>query len=105
MASINPRENPFDRLFNRPERCGACRRPHETAGRLVTGPWIYICESCLHQAVGVTATPRWPTRCSFCGLRNQPLAGAWPGFAICTDCAAVARRILAEDDGLRDDSA
>ena len=100
MTSIGTGGNAFDRLFNRPVRCGACRRPPEMAGRLVDGPWVYICESCLREAVGVTATPRWPMRCSFCGFGNRSFAGVWPGFAICTECAAIARSVLADEDGI-----
>ena len=105
MVHIRPHEGAFDRLFNRSVRCGACRRSRETAGRLVDGPWVYICESCLRETNSTAAIPRWPTRCSFCGDRHQSFAGAWPGIAICADCAQFARGILAEGDSPRADIA
>jgi ATP-dependent protease Clp ATPase subunit len=72
--------------------------PRDAARRLIAGPGVYICESC----IALLGTPESATdlaeRCSFCGRRDVPIAGAWPSFAICPACVELARGILADDD-------
>ena len=76
-------------------RCRACRLPGGPGRRLIAGPNVYICEACLT----VPATRDVAAeRCSFCGRRDVPIAGAWPSLAICAPCAELARGVLAEDD-------
>ena len=79
-------------------RCRACRLPSGVNGRLISGPSVYICESCI--ALLATREPAADAaeRCSFCGRRDVPMAGAWPSFAICAACVEIARGVLAEDD-------
>jgi ATP-dependent protease Clp ATPase subunit len=72
--------------------------PRDAARRLIAGPGVYICESC----IALLGTPESATdlaeRCSFCGRRDVPIAGAWPSLAICAACLERARAVLAEED-------
>ena len=79
-------------------RCRACRLPGGVDRRLIAGPGVYICESCIallssRECAGDTAE-----RCSFCGRRDVPIAGVWPSFAICAPCVELSRSVLAQDD-------
>jgi hypothetical protein len=79
-------------------RCRACRLPGGVDRRLIAGPGVYICESCIallgsRESAGDTAE-----RCSFCGQRDVPIAGVWPSLAICAPCVELSRSILVEDD-------
>jgi hypothetical protein len=85
------------RLFApRVPRCRACRLPRDAGRRLIAGPGVFICESCI--AMPATRKSATVERCAFCGRRDVPIASAWPSFAICTACIELARGILAEDD-------
>ena len=79
-------------------RCRACRLPSGINGRLIAGPGVYVCESCI--ALLATRDPAADAaeRCSFCWRRDVPIAGAWPSFAICAACLELARGVLAEID-------
>jgi hypothetical protein len=79
-------------------RCKACRLPSGVDRRLIAGPGVYICESCI--ALLATREPAAGTaeRCSFCRRRDVPIVGAWPLFAICAARIELAHGILAEDD-------
>lgn len=86
------------RFAHRVPRCRACRLPGAEGRRMIAGPGLYICESCI--ALLATREPAAPTaaRCSFCGRRGVPIDGAWPLLAICAACLEVARGVLAEED-------
>jgi hypothetical protein len=79
-------------------RCRACRLPSGEDRRLIAGPGVYICESCIALLASRESAADAAQRCSFCRRRDVPIAGAWPSFAICAACVELARGILAEDD-------
>jgi len=79
-------------------RCRACRLPGGAGRRLIAGPGVYICESCIALlATGGSATDT-AERCSLCGRRDVPIAGALPSLALCAPCIELSHSILAEDD-------
>ena len=88
---------PVRRFAHRFPRCRACRLPSAEDRRLIAGTGIYICESCIallaRESAAATAD-----RCSFCGRRDVPIAGALPSLAICAACLELSNSILAEDD-------
>ena len=79
-------------------RCRACHLPSGVNGRLISGPGVYICESCIALLARRESVAAAAERCSFCWRRDVPIAGAWPSLAICAACLELARGILAEDD-------
>ena len=91
MATITER-------VRRVPRCRACHLPSGVNGRLIAGPNVYICESCIALLASRGSAADAAKRCSFCGRRDVPISGAWPSFAICAACLEVARGILAEND-------
>ena len=91
MANITERVRRFP-------RCRACRRPRGVNGRLIAGPGVYICESCIALLASRHSAADAAERCSFCRRRDVPIAGAWPSIAICTACLELARDVLAEND-------
>ena len=91
MANITER-------VGRVPRCRACRLPSGVNGRMISGPSVYICESCIALLATRESDADTDERCSFCGRRDVPIAGAWPSFAICTACVELARGVLAEED-------
>jgi ribosomal protein L37AE/L43A len=98
MAAIAERVRRFARRFQRPIRCSACHLPRTTGRRLISGPGVYICESCIAAAAGLGVAVAPTTRCSFCGHRDATIAGTWPDLTICARCVELARAILAADD-------
>ena len=91
MATIAERVRRFP-------RCRACRLPSAIDQRMIAGRNVYICESCIALLASRESAADAAKRCSFCGRRDVPIAGAWPSFAICAACLEVARGILAEND-------
>lgn len=79
-------------------RCRACRLPGGEDRRLISGPGVHICESCIALLGGGESAAAAAKRCSFCGRRDVQIAGAWPSLAICAACVDLARGVLAEDD-------
>jgi len=79
-------------------RCRACHLPSGVNGRLIAGPGVYICESCIALLATRESAADADERCSFCGRRDVPIAGAWPSLAICAACLELARGVLAEND-------
>ena len=94
MASIPERVRRFARL----PRCSACRLPRGADRRLIAGPGVYLCESCIALIAHPESAIDTAERCSFCARRDVPIAGAWPSLAICTTCVELSCSILAEDD-------
>ncbi len=80
--------------------CRACHLPGGLDRRLIAGPGVHLCESCL-ALVGSRESAAVPAaeRCTFCGRRDVPIAGAWPSLAICAACVELAHGVLAEDGG------
>jgi ATP-dependent protease Clp ATPase subunit len=86
------------RFAHRLPRCRACRLPRAENRRLIAGPGIYICESCIALLATGESAAATAERCSFCGRRDVPIAGAWPSLAICAACVELSQSILAEDN-------
>ncbi len=94
--------------------CSFCGRAELKARRLVAGPGVYICESCVDlgrrviakgQPAGTAkatlvavAADNTRERCSFCGKRRHQLDGlASSGdVLICKDCLKLCDEIFAE---------
>ena len=91
MANITER-------VRRVARCRACHLPSGVDRRLIAGPGVYICESCIALLATRESAADAAKRCSFCGRRDVPIAGAWPSLAICAACVELARGVLAEND-------
>lgn len=86
----------FARHFHRP-RCSACHLPRAAGRRLISGPSVYICESCVREAAARVTAVQQPAVCSFCGHAERPVFGRWPQVSICRDCVGIAEDILADD--------
>ena len=91
MANIAERMRRFP-------RCRACRLPSAEGRRLIAGPGIYICESCIALFATRESAAATAERCALCGRREVPIAGALPSLAICAACLELSQSILAEDD-------
>ncbi len=100
MTSIVKRVRGIATRFQRPAECSACHLPQGTDRRLISGPAVSICETCIRDAAAGQRSTAPTTRCSFCG-HDTRLAGVWPDVAICPDCLALAQRILDMDDRSR----
>ena len=85
-------------VAHRVPRCRACRLPSAEGRRLIAGPGVYICESCIALLATRESAAATAERCSFCGRRDVPIAGALPSLAICAACLELSHSILAEDD-------
>ena len=97
-------ENTAERVprFSHPfPRCRACRLPSAEGRRLIAGPGIYLCESCIALLATRESAPATAGRCSFCSRRDVPIAGALPSLVICAACLELSKSILAEDDRSR----
>jgi hypothetical protein len=103
--------------------CSFCARPQRKTRKLVAGPGVYICESCVERAASVITTgrsgqtelgPIMPVpasekrgRCSFCGKHRHQVSGLATTLsnpqgklntdaAICCECLTLCREIHAE---------
>jgi ribosomal protein S14 len=90
-----------------PLHCSACGRPRAEVRRLLSGPGVYMCETCIRDAAARLAEPAvgadTPGRCRFCGVTRAPVLlteGATP-LAVCAACVRLMEGILAEDDARR----
>jgi ClpX C4-type zinc finger len=95
VANTTERVRRFAHSF---PRCRACRLPSAEGRRLIAGPGVYICESCIALLATRESAAATAERCSFCGRRDVPIAGALPSLAICTACLELSHSILAEND-------
>ena len=86
------------RSAHRVPRCRACRLPSAEGRRLIAGPGVYVCESCIALLATPESAAATVERCSFCGRRDVPIAGALPSLALCAACLELSHSILAEDD-------
>jgi ATP-dependent protease Clp ATPase subunit len=84
--------------IRRVARCRACHLPSGVDRRLIAGPGVSLCESCIALLASRESAADAAERCSFCRRRDMPIAGAWPSLAICAACLELARDVLAEDD-------
>ena len=94
MANTTERARRFARRF---PRCRACGLPSAEGRRLIAGPGVYVCESCV-ALLATRASAATAERCSFCGRRDVPIAGALTALALCVACLDLSHGILAEDD-------
>jgi hypothetical protein len=103
--------------------CSFCGRPQRKTRKLVAGPGVYICETCVALADSVVASGRSEKtaigiveavaaaartrRCSFCGKHRHQVSGLASTMAnpcgklhadaaICSECLALCREIHAE---------
>ena len=94
--------------------CSFCAQPQRKSRKLVAGPDVYICASCVDVAElvirsgQVADAPLGPLhsvpddavqpRCSFCGKRRHQVTGlaATDDAAICSECLALCREIHSE---------
>jgi hypothetical protein len=90
--------------------CTWCGRPPSEVARLIAGPAVFICDTCVEAAERVAAKRRPPggspfgglkTRsaaagCAFCGRRASSERALVTGGAghVCTDCLRVCREIV-----------
>ena len=85
--------------------CTWCGRPPAEVRKLIAGPRIYICDSCVESAERVIAGRPKPglqvatagarTRCSFCRKRADVERPVVAGPAnVCSECLRVCREIL-----------
>ena len=91
MTSVSERVRRFP-------HCRACRLPGGVDRRLIAGPGVHICESCIALLASREFGAAAAGRCSFCRRRDVPITGAWPSLAICAACFELARGVLDEDD-------
>ncbi|HEV8629539.1 MAG TPA: ClpX C4-type zinc finger protein [Thermoanaerobaculia bacterium] len=89
--------------------CTFCGLPPAEVAKLIAGPDVYICDACVAAAeaalAGNGATAglalagnRARAKCSFCSKRQATgrRVAVAPSAAVCADCVAVCRQILAD---------
>ncbi len=96
MTTIPERVRRIAHRFQRPARCIACHVPRGGGRRLISGPGVAICETCVSVAAAQLA-PETADRCSFCTRRDPRQATIWPNVTMCHDCVGLAMRIFADD--------
>ena len=95
MANTTERVGRFAHRF---PRCRACRLPGAEGRRLIAGPGVYLCESCIALLATRESAAATAGRCSICRRRDVPIAGALPSLAICAACLELSSSMLAEDN-------
>jgi hypothetical protein len=96
--------------------CSFCGKAQKQARKLIAGPGIYICDTCIELADRVIATGEVAAtplsevkplgeeaataRCSFCGKHRHKVAGlaAAAAGAICNECLELCREIITEEE-------
>jgi len=94
MTTVADRMRGFARRFQRPIRCSACHLPKTADRRLISGPAVYICESCVDEAATPGPTVDPSIRCSFCAHPTVAVVRTWPELSICADCVELAQSIF-----------
>lgn len=87
--------------------CTWCDRPPSEVSKLIAGPTVFICDSCIQAAEGAmsgtsrgraalrSAEPGSWSRCSFCRKRAHGKRSLVIGPAnVCSDCLRICREIL-----------
>ena len=96
------------RNARRDAACTWCERPPSEVSKLVAGPNVYICDSCLDRvsralsgagdALGTLrlAAEGARTRCSFCNKRRngERSVVAGPSANICSECLPICREFM-----------
>jgi hypothetical protein len=90
----------FTSPLRTPIHCGGCGREKNGVRRMVSGPGLYLCESCIDEAAK-QILPRRPApdavRCRFCQLFRPPTEVTSVGnVVVCADCLGYMETILAE---------
>jgi hypothetical protein len=90
----------FTSPLRTPIHCSGCGRAKDGVRRMVAGPRVYFCESCIEQAAQ-QLTPRRPAadavRCRFCSqLRARTDVTSVGSAVVCADCLGYMEVILAE---------
>jgi ribosomal protein L37AE/L43A len=88
-----------------PLRCSFCEKKKNEVGKLISGPGVYVCNSCVADFNGCLADPTYlgarEVRCSFCGknaiMVKRVIAGPGPGPYICDECVDLCNEILEEE--------
>jgi ClpX C4-type zinc finger len=86
------------RFVPRVPRCRACGMPSAEGRRMIAGPGVYLCGSCITLLSTQEPAAAPAAQCSFCRRRDVPIAGALPSVALCAACLELSQSILAEDD-------
>lgn len=81
-------------------RCSGCGQPRTDQNSLVSGPGVYLCESCFRD-VAEKIVPRTPptdgTRCHFCRqVRAANDVGRAGSVTVCADCLGLMQSIFGE---------
>jgi len=88
--------------------CTFCGRPPSEVSKLLAGPNVYICDSCLQQAnktlrgtaqvaAFAVASRRSSSKCSFCGKRGPDRQVVTTAEAnICNECLGICQQIIDE---------
>jgi hypothetical protein len=83
--------------------CSGCNRAKDDGYRhglrFISGPGVYLCESCLQTLttrMAESGPPASRARCSFCGQLRATLSLA--ELQVCANCIRLMDNILAEDD-------
>ena len=96
------------RTVKRDAVCTFCQKPPSEVAKLVAGPNVYICDSCVSlaektlkgkgQGALALAAESSKTSCSFCGKRNGGERQVVSGEAanICNQCLELARQFVDE---------
>jgi hypothetical protein len=86
--------------------CTWCDRPPSEVSKLIAGPTVFICESCVRTAEAMLSTARGSAglksaergsraRCSFCRKRADAKRSLAIGPAnVCSECLRICREIL-----------
>lgn len=85
--------------------CTWCDRPASEVSKLIAGPNVFICESCIEAAeremrgaprAGLTRAGKASGRCAFCRRRGSRHRSIVLGDAadVCGDCLRICREIL-----------
>ena len=97
MTKVADQIHRFVERFRRPVVCSACHHPCSSDRRLISGPSVYICESCVSQAAAGLVPVQQSGLCSFCAHPDQPVVGSWPQLCICGECVRLAQGMLTRD--------
>ena len=86
--------------LRKPIHCNGCGREKNGIRRMIAGPRVYFCDSCIEQAAQ-QLTPRRPpadaVRCRFCSqFRARTDVTSVGDVVVCADCLGYMETILAE---------
>ena len=117
VAAPRPWHQWWRKNVRRDMACSFCRKTQNEAAKLIAGPAVYICDTCVanaHRAIVEEARTAEGTsierretsarfRCSFCGRAanaRRVIVGV-PDARVCAECLELCERILSERDTAR----